>query len=174
STQQDLQERVARGESRQDLFYRINVLSLHLPPLRERRADIPPLARHFVQRLAETSRRFVTLSDDSIQLLRQQSWPGNVRELENALYRAVSQVEGDLILPDHLGLPSADHTMAVQVSEFTGTLDESVKEFEARLLRALYPSYPSSRQLGRRLGLSHTAVANKLRDFGIGRRRNGS
>ncbi len=171
SSQQDLQQKVGDGEFRRDLFYRINVLNIHLPPLRERRADIEPLSRHFVQRLAETSRRFVSLSDEAVKLLKQQSWPGNVRELENTLYRAVSLVEGDLIKPEHLGLPSVDDTLAVQVSEFTGTLEQSVKEFEARLLKALYPSYPSSRQLGKRLGLSHTAVANKLREYNIGRRR---
>ncbi|MCH8552405.1 MAG: sigma-54-dependent transcriptional regulator [Natronospirillum sp.] len=171
SSQQDLQQKVGAGEFRQDLFYRINVLNIHLPPLRERRADIEPLARHFVQRLAETSRRFVSLSDDAVKLLKQQSWPGNVRELENTLYRAVSLVEEDVIMPEHLGLPPVDDTLAVQVSEFTGTLESSVKEFEAKLLRALYPSYPSSRQLGKRLGLSHTAVANKLREYNIGRRR---
>lgn len=171
SSQEDLQTLVAEGRFRQDLYYRINVLSIHLPPLRERRADIEPLARHFVQRLAETSRRFVTLSDDAIKILKQQSWTGNVRELENTLYRAVSLLDGDTIDAEQLGLPGTDETLAVQVNEFKGTLEESVKEFEARLLRALYPSFPSSRQLGKRLGLSHTAVANKLREYNIGRRR---
>ncbi len=171
SSQEDLQQSVTAGTFRQDLYYRINVLSLHLPPLRERRADIEPLARHFMQRLAETSRRFITLSDDALKLLKQQTWPGNVRELENTLYRAMSLADGEIIESSHLGLPGAEQTFAVPVSEFTGTLEQSVKEFEARLLKALYPSHPSSRQLGKRLGLSHTAVANKLREYGIGRQR---
>lgn len=171
SSQTDLVEAVAAGTFRQDLYYRINVLSLHLPPLRERRADIEPLARHFVQRLAETSRRFITLSDEALRLLKQQSWPGNVRELENTLYRAVSLTDGETIEAEHLGLPGGGHVPALPVSECNGTLEKSVKEFEARLLRTLYPAHPSSRQLGKRLGLSHTAVANKLREYGIGRQR---
>lgn len=171
SSQKDLSALVDQGVMRQDLYYRINVLTLSLPPLRDRRADIIPLARHFVQRIAETSRRFVTMSDETLNLLKQQNWPGNVRQLENALYRAVSMVEEDIIEPRHLDIPETSAAMSVQVSEFEGTLESSVKEFEAKLLRALYPSFPSSRQLGKRLGLSHTAVANKLREYNIGRRR---
>jgi transcriptional regulator of aroF, aroG, tyrA and aromatic amino acid transport len=104
--------------------------------------------------------------------LQRYQWPGNVRQLENVLFRSISMSEGDSLDVDELMLPQADNlheNVAVDLED--GTLDEAVKKFESTILRRLYPSYPSTRQLARKLGLSHTAVANKLRDYGIGRTR---
>jgi len=172
STQKNLLELCQQGEFREDLYYRLNVLTLHIPALRDRRSDIVPMAEHFISRFAEPQRRFVGMSNACRNLLQQYPWPGNVRQLENALLRAVSLLEGETLEPEHLQLPS--HTgswgMGYMLDEnYTGTLDEAVKKFEAELLRRLYPAYPSSRQLGKKLGVSHTAIANKLREYGIGR-----
>jgi len=88
ATARDLEAEVRAGRFREDLFYRINVVVITLPPLRERREDIAPLARHFVARLAQRFGRPLALSDDALAWLKQQEWPGNVRELENAIERA--------------------------------------------------------------------------------------
>jgi transcriptional regulator of aroF, aroG, tyrA and aromatic amino acid transport len=93
-----------------------------------------------------------------------------VRQLENSLYRAISLFdEGDLTV-DHLQLPIFTNDLGYLESDFEGTLEQAVKRFESTLLRKLYPAYPSSRQLAKRLGLSHTAIANKLREYGINRK----
>ena len=88
ATARDLEAEVRAGRFREDLFHRINVVVIELPPLRERQDDIAPLARHFVARLAQRFGRPLSLSDDAVAWLEQQEWPGNVRELENAIERA--------------------------------------------------------------------------------------
>ncbi|MGW8220936.1 MAG: sigma-54-dependent transcriptional regulator [Syntrophobacteria bacterium] len=90
ATNRDLQQAIEKGEFRQDFFYRLNVISLHIPPLRERRDDIPLLAEHFLDRYSrETNKDIDTINKDAMTILRQYDWPGNVRELENAIERAV-------------------------------------------------------------------------------------
>jgi two-component system response regulator HydG len=90
ATNRDLQQAIKKGEFRQDFFYRLNVISLHIPPLRERRDDIPLLAEHFLVRYSrETNKDIDTINKEAMSLLRQYDWPGNVRELENAIERAV-------------------------------------------------------------------------------------
>ncbi|WP_333608461.1 transcriptional regulator TyrR [Arsukibacterium sp.] len=171
TTQKDLPGMVQEGKFREDLFYRLNVLTLTLPPLRERKQDVVPLAEFFIARFAaRLGRKAPRLTDSCGQFLQQYPWPGNVRQLENALYRAVTLLEGYELDKSHLQLPSYTSDFGYLEQEFDGTLDEAVKRFEANLLRKLYPAYPSSRQLAKKLGLSHTAVANKLRDYGINRK----
>ncbi|MBG22531.1 MAG: transcriptional regulator TyrR [Idiomarinaceae bacterium] len=173
SARDDLLERVEAGNFREDLYYRLNVLTLLLPPLRERKSDIPLLADHFtLQACQRLGRSLVLLTADCRELLQRYQWPGNVRQLENVLFRSVSMLEGERLSADDLHLPEAgalQENVAVDLEE--GSLDEAVKKFEATILRRLYPSYPSTRQLAKKLGLSHTAVANKLRDYGIGKQR---
>jgi transcriptional regulator of aroF, aroG, tyrA and aromatic amino acid transport len=167
SSQKDLFELVEKGEFRQDLFYRLNVLTIMIPPLRDRKQDILPLAQHFIHQYAQQLGCIVPDIDAKCEeMLNQYPWPGNTRQLENALYRAVTLLEGDRINIQHLQLPN-QHKVRVSEQEFSGTLEDAVKQYEGDILRELFPSYPSSRQLAKRLGLSHTAVANKLRDYGI-------
>ena len=103
ATNQDLQKRVAEGKFREDLFYRINVLQVHLPPLRERREDIPPIAEHFLARFAEQMQKPVlSISGEAMDLLQAFVWPGNVRELENVMERAVALEQTPSVLPETL------------------------------------------------------------------------
>jgi two-component system response regulator PilR (NtrC family) len=103
ATNQDLQKRVAEGKFREDLFYRINVLPVHLPPLRERREDIPPIAEHFLARFAEQMQKPVrSISGEAMDLLQAFAWPGNVRELENVMERAVALEQTPSVLPETL------------------------------------------------------------------------
>ncbi|WP_028116928.1 transcriptional regulator TyrR [Ferrimonas senticii] len=176
ASQKDLSELCQKGEFREDLYYRINVLNLRLPPLRERKADIPALAElfleHYSQQLQSPLRQ---LSAECRDYIRNYAWPGNVRQLKNAIFRAVSMAEqhGELT-PEQLRLPSWSEGFGYFDEEFEGSLDQAVKQFEASLLRRLYPAYPSTRQLARKLGVSHTAIANKLREYGIGKQRQAS
>jgi two-component system response regulator PilR (NtrC family) len=103
ATNRDLSKMVAEGTFREDLYYRINVIPLRLPPLRERQDDIPVLAEHFVARFAKQMGKPVTgISKAAMALLKQYSWPGNIRELENAMERAVALERTPTVLPESL------------------------------------------------------------------------
>ena len=171
STNKDLLNLVSIGEFREDLYYRLNVFGLNIPPLRERRNDILPLTEYFIahagQRIGRSSLKLTTECRDFIE---HYPWPGNVRQLENVLTRAASLLEGDEIDVEHLQLPAYTREHGYLEQEFEGTLDAAVKNFEADLLRKLYPAYPSTRQLAKKLGLSHTAIANKLREYDINKK----
>ncbi|MCO4320617.1 transcriptional regulator TyrR [Aliidiomarina quisquiliarum] len=169
----ELLEKVEQGSFREDLYYRLNVLSLYLPPLRERKGDIELLTEHFVYKFCSALQRpMAQVSKACMKHLVQYSWPGNVRQLENTLYRAVSMLEGNTLEPGHILLPDTTPSfdpLAIDLGE--ESLETAVKRFESSLLKRLYPSYPSTRQLAAKLGLSHTAIANKLREYGIGKQR---
>ncbi|OFC68881.1 transcriptional regulator TyrR [Alteromonas confluentis] len=168
TTSRDLGQLVEEGVFRKDLYYRLNVLSLVMPSLKERRQDILPLAESFIlQHSGKLGRRPAKLSKSCVDFLQQYPWPGNVRQLQNALFRALSLLDGNEITKEDIQLPSCAPSVTYIDENFDGTLDEEVKKFERDLLKRLYPSYPSTRQLAKKLGLSHTAIANKLREYGI-------
>ncbi len=102
ATARDLAAEVAAGRFREDLYYRLNVVTIHLPPLAERREDVRPLARHFAAQLARRLGRAVALSDAGLAWLEQQPWPGNVRELEHAIERAAVLSDGETLEPEDL------------------------------------------------------------------------
>lgn len=171
TTQKDLGQLVQDGQFREDLYYRLNVLSLVVPPLRERKSDIISLAERFLkQHSVKLGRRAPKLNKTCVDYLQTYPWPGNVRQLENALYRALSLLEGNELGKEHIQLPSAATSISFVPEDFEGSLEEEVKRFERNLLKRLYPFYPSTRQLAKKLGLSHTAIANKLREYGINKK----
>jgi len=171
STNKDLLHLVSIGEFREDLYYRLNVFGLNIPPLRERRSDILPLTESFISYAGQRIGRInLKLTPECRDFIEHYPWPGNVRQLENVLTRATSLLEGDEIEVSHLQLPAYTREHGYLDQEFEGTLDDAVKTFEADLLRKLYPAYPSTRQLAKKLGLSHTAIANKLREYDINKK----
>lgn len=171
STQKDLGQLVVDGVFREDLFYRLSALTLVVPTLRERKQDILGLAEFFLkQHSARLGQRPPKLSKTCVELLQNYSWPGNVRQLENVLNRACLTVNGREIHKEDIQLPNATTGFNFSSDGFEGTLDEAVRKFEKSLLLQLYPSFPSTRQLAKKLGLSHTAIANKLREYGINRK----
>ncbi|WP_395342120.1 transcriptional regulator TyrR [Ningiella sp. W23] len=164
----DLADCVGEGLFREDLYYRLNVLSLVMPPLRERKADIVSLAnRILLNHSKKLGIQVPKLSKSCVEYLQGYPWPGNIRQLKNALYRAISLAEGREITKEAIQVPSCTATVTYIDENFDGTLEQEVKKFERDMLKRLYPSYPSTRQLARKLGLSHTAIANKLREYGI-------
>lgn len=169
TSQKPLVHLVAEGKVREDLYHRLNVLVLNLPPLRERQGDLPLLAEHFIQQIcSELAIRKPHYDHVFLQALQGYHWPGNLRELYNAMYRACSLAVESLKVED-LNLPDEIPTEFSTAELENGSLEELVNRFEARLLRKFYAEYPSTRKLAQRLGISHTAVANKLRVYGIGK-----
>ncbi|MDI4637539.1 MULTISPECIES: sigma-54-dependent transcriptional regulator [Halomonadaceae] len=169
ATQQDLPGLCATGLFRQDLYHRLNVLSVQVPPLRDCLDGIEDLAGHFLDRAArQIGCPLPKLSLAAQARLSNYHWPGNVRQLENVLFQAVSLCEGGTIESSHLRLPEVGQGPGLAGVDLEGSLGEIIGDVEKRVLAALYPEHPSSRQLARRLGVSHTTIANKLKRYGIG------
>ena len=172
TSQQPLQHYVEQGKMRSDLFHRLNVLSLNLPLLRERKEDLALLSHQLIQEISEKLGIFPPHFDENVlPYLQEYPWPGNIRELYNALYRACSLYQNNQLRIEDLGLASQiPHSQDIDQFITEGdTLDEMVGRFEAAVLNKFYAKYPSSRKLATRLGVSHTAIANKLRQYGIGK-----
>ena len=170
ATQVDLSELCARGEFRQDLYHRLNVLSLHIPPLRECLDGLTPLVEHF---LDQASRQIgcplPRLAPAAMERLSHYHWPGNVRQLENVLFQAVSLCDGGTVKAEHIRLPDYGARQPLGDFSLEGGLEQIVGRFEKAVLESLFAEHPSSRQLGKRLGVSHTTIANKLRQYEVGK-----
>jgi len=187
ATNQPLEELVAAGAFRQDLYYRINVVAVDLPPLRDRRSDVLRLARHFLEKkAAEAGRTVRRFDDDAIAALEAYAWPGNVRELENAVERAVVLSRGDVValrdLPDTLrpGGPAPSPAFgAARAAAATATDDdapwipmplrEALLEPERRiLLKALEANGWNRQRTADQLGINRTTLYKKMKQFGLG------
>jgi DNA-binding NtrC family response regulator len=177
ATNTALQEEVANQRFREDLYYRINVVSLTLPPLRERLSDIEPLTRHFISRFNQVYHREVKgLSQSALQACLRYRWPGNVRELENVMERAVILSPGDFIVPESLP-PHLNETGAAAPVPVAAnlTLDEALAQAERQILLETLKSLGWNRQLtARSLGISRTTLFNKMRRFELKDPRRGS
>jgi two-component system response regulator HydG len=141
ATNRDLQQAIEKGEFRQDFFYRLNVISLHIPPLRERRDDIPLLAEHFLDRYSrETNKDIDTINREAMSILRQYDWPGNVRELENAIERAVVIGKKRRLDPEEFSflaphLSAAAETYSLEKTQVVH-LFKVLKEFDWNITKA--------------------------------------
>ena len=168
ATHRDLAAMVAEGSFRQDLYYRLNVLQLQVPPLRDRGDDILLLARHFVAAAAAQCRRSRPRLSHAVEAaLLAHPWPGNVRQLENTIFRAVAMTDKPLLeLPDvDLGTqPAVPSQPAMPECD---SWDAAVESFERDLLARLLPDYPSTRKLAARLKTSHTLIGGRLRKYGL-------
>jgi len=171
ATARDLEAEVRGGRFREDLFYRVNVVAIELPPLRERTEDIAPLARHFTARLAQRFGRPLSLSDDAIAWLEEQEWPGNVRELENAIERAAVLTNHEVLGPaDFRQEPlSTPHSPDSGESDLgAGTLREATESAErAAIVQALKATDGNRREAAKRLGVSLRTLFYKIERYGI-------
>ena len=161
---------VEQAKVRADLFHRLNVLTINVPALRDRMADIEPLAQGFLQEISEELKiAKPTFDKDFLLYLQKYDWKGNVRELYNTLYRACSLVQDNHLTIESLNL-APTQSAVISLDEFENkTLDEIIGSYEAQVLKLFYAEYPSTRKLAQRLGVSHTAIANKLKQYGIGK-----
>ena len=171
----DLSERIARGEFREDLYYRLRVMTIRIPDLKERPADVPALAEHFAQRAARDllgpEAPVPEISPEAHQELLSHDWPGNVRELENAIQHAVVAAEGGRILPHHLQLGPVPWTLA---PDDGGSYDEgkqrAVERFQRRfVLAALERSGGNVTRAAEACGLTRAALQRILKDLKIDR-----
>ncbi len=166
ASNEDLEERVRRGEFRQDLFYRLNVVPVRLPDLKDRREDIPLLVHHFLekfaQQLGEPVRRF---SNDAMRVLMTHTWPGNVRELENAVEHALTMGRGEILLPEDLPVSVTAPERDI-VSE--ATLDDlTLADLERRyIIRVLEKMGGHQLKTARVLGIDRRTLYRRLRQYG--------
>ena len=161
STNRDLQKEVQEGRFREDLFYRVNVVQLTVPPLRERRDDIPLLVREFVKEFCVKERKMLTVSDEVIDALRAHPWPGNVRQLRNVIERAVVLSKCGLLSLEDLPEEFSHARTSVPVQDSRRTL----KEVELRAIRdALEMCDGNKSKAAKMLGISRKALYKRLND----------
>lgn len=166
STNRDLSERIKEGTFREDLFYRLNVVTLTIPPLRERTEDLPKLAGDLLEQLMESTGIIVSDIDEKVwDALQGYSWPGNVRELRNVLERALHIMEGDCLKAEHLLIPMSEHQAKAPRA---GTLKESLEMAEREAIaRALAASRGNKLEAAKLLGISKSGLYQKLEKYGF-------
>ena len=178
----DLTAKLESGAFREDLYYRMNVVQLRIPPLRERTSDIPALARHFLGRMAtQPGLRSLGITDEALSLLKAYNWPGNVRQLQSALFRAAVLCDRDALTPDEfkqiataVGVRTADTStsndgngIGIDLYETDGNL-RPLEEIEADVIRLAIGHYRGRMtEVARRLGIGRSTLYRKLADLGI-------
>ncbi|MBI4797028.1 MAG: sigma-54-dependent Fis family transcriptional regulator [Deltaproteobacteria bacterium] len=167
ATNTSLQEEVARHNFREDLYYRINVVNLDIPPLRERLGDIEPLIEHYIQRFNQSHRRQIKgLARSALPLCLRYHWPGNVRELENVIERAVLLSPGEFIIPEALPpeIKASGQSGPAAVGDLN--LEEALGQAERQILLETLERFKWSRQhSAKALGISRTTLFNKMKRF---------
>ncbi len=170
ATNKSLEEEVRAGRFREDLYYRLNVVNIHVPPLRERREDIEPLARHFLETFArEMGKKITDFSPRALSCLLAHDWPGNVRELQNAIERAVVLTRAEVITPRELpqGLREQDG-ICLTVPERGGSLTEILEDLERQLIvQTLRREGGSQTRTAEVLGIKRTTLRYKLEKYGL-------
>jgi DNA-binding NtrC family response regulator len=165
ATNKNLAKEVEAGRFREDLYYRLNVVSIPLPPLRERREDIPDLVETFVAKHSQALGKHITaLTHEAMQILLACPWKGNIRELENALQRAVILSDGPLLAPADLPpdlAPQPDDPGLVE------DLGEAVRRFEKQHLVRLLRRFPDKKEAARRLGMGLSSLYRRIAELGI-------
>ena len=168
ATNRDLKAHVRTGRFRQDLYYRINVISLQIPPLRERREDIAALVRHYLGRYSqEMGKQAKDVSAEAMDVLMNYEWAGNVRELQNVIERAILISDGSLIKPEHLsGGIKAEASFQQRSFERKLSIEDYTKAFIVR-----YQTEYNEQQLADMLGITRKSLWEKRKKWGIPRER---
>ena len=166
ATNRDLPKEIKEGRFREDLYYRMNVVGIHLPSLRERREDIPLLIRHFIRKYnAEMGKHCTGCSPDAMKMLMDHDWKGNVRELQNVIERAVIFAEGETIELSDIGLTGADLAAATECVE---DLQTAVKAYEKeQIYRALSRYGWDKTEAAKALGIGVSSLYRKIDELGI-------
>jgi len=169
ATNRELSERAKAGAFREDLFYRLAVITIEVPPLRARPGDIPLLAKHFAEQAAlRAERGRVTLTDAALAHLAAQAWPGNVRELENAIERAVILAAGEVLDVADVAGPRPSLATGAALQTFTGDRVPTLDELErAHILSVLQLCEGQKTKAAQLLGINRTTLWKKLRQYGL-------
>ena len=173
ATNKNLEEAMTRKEFREDLFYRLNIFPIHIPPLRDRKEDLPQLVEHFIQRFCkELNRPLLTISEDTMSLLLLYDWPGNIRELENIIERAVILTPGNKITPQVL--PQSINKYNRNSSEIYSTpggersLKDVMNDIEKQIIKKVLQETGGNRsRTAEKLGISRRALHYKLVEYQI-------
>lgn len=170
ATHKNLDEMIVTGEFRDDLFYRLNVLSLNLPPLRERAEDIPALLNRFATNAAEqVNIPKPDFTNQAIQLLQSVPWPGNIRELQNVIFKTLALVDKTVI--DHTDICFTSKNQGLTKDKKHNneiiSLEAAVDSYEKQLLQEFYMNFSSTRKLAQRLNVSNATISRKLNKYGI-------
>ena len=172
ATNRNLEDEVKKGNFREDLFYRLNVVTLHIPPLRERKDDIPLLAQHFLEKYAKKNNKSVKgFSPLAMDMLLKYSWPGNVRELENVIERAVILLPGEYITEKELPSTVVEDYEKEKDEELLLTqfmANRPLKEIEKQVILATLKDCGGNKsETARRLGINRKTLHKKLKAYGI-------
>ena len=169
ATNRDLKKEVAKGSFREDLYYRLHVIQIDMPPLREYLEDVPLLAEHLLTRAKEEANKSVGgLTVGAIRALTNYNWPGNVRELENEIRRAVALAEEDGTITPDLFSESIGYTMSNTPVEYQGRLQDHVQEYERRLIRAALEECEGNiTHTARELGMTRVGLHKKINRLGL-------
>jgi DNA-binding NtrC family response regulator len=170
ATNRDIEALVRQGKFREDLYYRINVLRVHLPPLRERRADIEPIARYLLDKLGRSLKKSVEgFSPEVIRMFQEYAWPGNIRQLSNTIERAILVEDGPVIQPESIALPESQKS-PVASEPATGLKLTAAQEKEM-ISKALQDNLWIQKDAARQLGISPRALNYRVKKLGISHHR---
>jgi DNA-binding NtrC family response regulator len=171
ATNEDLAEAVADGRFRQDLYYRVNVINIELPPLRERVSDVPMLAMHFLENVVKDSGKKVEgFTDEALAALQRYHWPGNVRELQNVVERAVLLGKGPLVRPADLptSLIAGQPVFSLAPPQGGKSLKDSLADPErAIILETLKSNHWNRNATAEKLGINRTTLYKKMKRLGL-------
>jgi len=167
ATNRNLEEMVLEKQFRQDLYYRINVIPLQIPPLRQRSEDIPILLRYFHVKYCEEANKELDFSPATINFLMHYEWPGNVRELQNVVLRAIHLTLGREIDVADLLMSHEENVNMTKPNGSEKNLKQVIDQTERVILEKALEKHGSARGAGREIGLSHTAVLTKIRRYGL-------
>lgn len=168
ATHKDLQAMIDEGSFRQDLFFRLSVVPLHLPPLRERNVDIAELANHFLIQFANKNRKDIkSFHPETMNLLMQYSWPGNIRELENTIERAVILCHGEQISPQELPPQLlSDHVLKNKATQLEDGF--TLRDMEREVIRSTLEKTGNNKsQTAKKLGVARQTLLNKIKEYGL-------
>lgn len=169
ATNRHLEEMIKKGEFREDLYYRLNVITIPLPPLRNRKEDISLLAEHFISKINKKLEKDIKgISKDALTHLQDYNWPGNIRELENVIERAINICEGTVITERDLPiyLTNMSSKMEGNLNLENGDL-LTMEEYEKKIISMAMKKYKSYNKAGKVLGLTHRTIALKCEKYGI-------
>jgi transcriptional regulator with PAS, ATPase and Fis domain len=168
ATNRDLKAMLARGEFRQDLYYRLNIFLLKTPPLRQIKSDIPRLAYHLLSRVLNQVTLPRRIEPEAMRRLVAYDWPGNVRELRNVLERAASVAQEGVILEEHLPMEIRDDQGMTLINATLPTLKDEIAQAECRAIRrALSMTGGNRTEAARQLGIHRTGLYQKMRHYGL-------
>lgn len=170
ATNKNLKEQVELGKFREDLFYRINVILLEIPPLRERPEDIPLLVNHYLKFFADRNhKRIEKISPDALQLLNKYEWPGNVRELKNMIERLVVLSKSNIITTEHIPEDIKGNRKIMTKSSSSGKAVNTIQEMEEELIRKTLLDLGRNKSLAaKKLGISRRTLYRKMEEYKIG------